>query len=107
MRYKTSENVTLGALLPIGATVTIRVLNLDTDTLIGVSSNACVESLVIPGVFRWTTSNIVDIVTQYTTLYYEMTDGTVVVGGKFVYGGYIDAIGTPVEIADAVWDKDL
>ena len=107
MRYKTSENVTVGALLPIGSTVTIRLLNLTTDTLVGIASDVCAESLIIPGVFRWSTTNIVDVVTQYTTLYYEMTDGNVVVGGKLVYGGYVDTLGTPIEIADAVWDKDL
>ena len=107
MRYKTNENIPLTGLLPVGSTVTIRILNLSTDTLVPVDSNVCVESLVIPGVFVWNTLNITGTIDSYTSMYYEMTNGVVVVSGKFVYGGYIDILGTPVEVADAVWNKDL
>ena len=90
MRYKLSEDITLIGKLPSAGTVTIRVLDLETDTLISLASDSCTESAIISGLYRWGTSNISSTITGYKNLYYEMTDGTNTVSGKFVYGGYID-----------------
>ena len=107
MRYKIGENIQLGGLLPANATVTIRVLSMATDTLLALSSNVCSESSVIPGLYMWSTGNIADSVTGYSTMYYEMTDGVNIVSGKFTFGGYVENVVPAGVVADAVWDKDL
>ncbi len=112
MRYKLSENITLAGKLPAGATVTIRVVDLDIDALVTLTTDVCSESGVINGMYRWNTSNITSSITGYKNMYYEMTDGTNTVSGKFIYGGYVDTqstdisnIPTAAENAQALVDK--
>ena len=90
MRYKTTEEIAIVGVLTIGTTVSVKLINLLTDTLVVLNNNACTESSHAPGIYVWNTSNISTPISGYTVLLYEMTDGTNTVQGKFVYGGYID-----------------
>ncbi len=90
MRYKLSEDIVLSCKLPADKTVTIKLLDLATDSLIATTLDNCPESAIISGLYRWSTVNIDSSITGYKNIYYEMTDGVNIVSGKFVYGGYID-----------------
>ena len=94
MRYKLSEDIVLAGKLPEGSTVTVKVLNMVDDTLIALDTAVCPESSYIAGLYRWSTSSITTALTGYVSCYYEMTDGTNTISGKFVYGGYIDTQAT-------------
>lgn len=107
MRYKLNEDVTLIGSLPSSSTVTVRLVNMDNDTLVALTTDVCVESVVVPGVYRWNTSNISTPLEGYINCYYEMTDGINIVSGKLVYGGYVDTLGNPLENAAAVWGHEL
>ena len=107
MRYKLNEDVVLASNLPEGNSVTISVLDLANDTVVIVSNDVCTESSIVAGLYTWSTSNIASVPQVYKNYYYEMTDGTNKVAGKFVYGGYVDAIGTVQEVVDGVWTKEL
>jgi hypothetical protein len=105
VRYKLTEEVTLAGKLPAGTTVTIKVLDLETDTLVPLAVDLCVESAIIPGLYRWDTTNFSSDIATYKNFYYEMTNGDEVVSGKFVYGGYIDTQDTMlVDLQTAVTD---
>ena len=107
MRYKTNEDIILTAILPIGVDVTIRILDLVNDVIVILDTNVCTESVFMPGVYTWDTDNITGIIDTHRTMLFEMTDGTNTVIGTFIYGGYIDTLGSPVENANAVWGKVL
>jgi hypothetical protein len=94
MRYSITENTYLvGQFLP-GRTVTIKVLNPGSDTLLSVRTDVCVESKAIPGIYMWSTENISTPITTMTSLVYVMTskeDGRTYIG-KVVYGGLIEEL---------------
>jgi len=92
MRYSIEETTTLVGLFDTGLSVTIKVIDLNTDTLIDLTTNVCTESSNIPGVYLFSTSNInLNVDTGIVNLLYEMIDEN---GkkyyGKFSMGGYID-----------------
>ena len=109
MRYNSNETTAVAGKLPTGGSVTIKVVLLETDTIVDVSSNVCNESQHIEGMYIWDTSNIL---TKSGHMLYEMTDGTNKAYGKLVYGGYVDDIVTNdslttelVTVPDLVWNK--
>ena len=104
MRYKLSEDIILAGKLAPGATVTVKVLDLATDTFVSLSTSSCSESSKIAGLYLWSTSNIAIAVTGYKNCYYEMTDGINFVSGKFVYGGYIEDMDTQLTNIDTQLD---
>jgi len=105
MRYKLSEDIILAGKLTVGATVTIKILDLATDTFIALTSNSCTESSNIPGLYLWSTNNITTTVTGYKNCYYEMTDNSNTISGKFVYGGYIEDMDTQLDGMDSKLDS--
>jgi len=100
MRYALGENSVLVGQFSPGDTVTIKLVVLDNDTLLTLTTNACVESQHIPGLFIWKTVNIATTnnLVGYTNILYEMVSGT---GkkyyGKIVYAGYVENY-TPVNL---------
>ena len=90
MRYLISEDTHLVGVFDPDKTVSIQILNLDTNTLFDLVTNQCVES-AIPGVYIYSTSNIINKPDSYTNCFYKMEDdaGNYFVG-KFVFGGYPD-----------------
>jgi len=104
MRYGITENSVLVGQLPTGGTVTIKLIDLATDNLITLTSNACVESLNIPGLYMWNTNSLaVDAIIGYSNVLYEMTDGIEKYYGKIVIGGYVDSNGT-VDLTGIITD---
>jgi len=98
MRYLIGEDTHLVGLFESGKTITIQILNLDTNALFELTTNQCIESS-IPGVYIFPTSNIINKPDSYTNCFYKMEDDT---GnyfvGKFVLGGYPDYIDTILKI---------
>lgn len=92
MRYSNSESTKMLGTFDTGSTVTIKVINLDTDTLESLTSNSCTESTHISGMFYWDISNLQNRPNGYQTYAYEMTDGTSTFYGKWVDGGVYDHV---------------
>ena len=114
MRYSTTEDTVLVAILRSGLTATIKIIDLINDNVISISSNACTESEHIPGIFRWNTNNIDDpaLTDGFYNLFYEITSSdSKKFYGKFLYGGYVDkdVVVDLSEITDqhAVMQEDL
>jgi hypothetical protein len=109
MRYSIEEKTVLAGQFDGGVSVSIVIVNIDTDTPLSLVTNVCLESDHIPGLFLFDTTNISTVLTQYTSCAYYMTDGSKNFYGKFSLGGYIDE-NVKVDnnaIADAVWNKLL
>ena len=102
MRYSSSESTTLAGKFTPGSSVTIKVVNIDTDSLLTVTSNVCNESIHIPGLFLFSTNKINSSLQPFTNCAYEMTDGTNIFYGKFVYGGYVDQLPRRNEVQDLI-----
>lgn len=102
MRYSNSENTWLLGNFPNGGTVTIKVIDLATDTLETLTSNSCAESANIDGLYRFDVStNMTN--SGYKNLAYEMTDGSTKFRGKFVYGGHVtDTVDSIESKVDAI-----
>lgn len=94
MRYKSTENTVLAGQLPPSTSVTIKIINMETDELIELNDSVCVESIHIPGVYLFNTSNITTQLDIYTNCLYEMSGldnkgalkkfyGKIVIGGLF------------------------
>jgi len=95
MRYAIGENSTLVGQFEEGSTVHIKVLVLDTDTLLELDNDVCVESEHMPGMYIWKTSNISsnNNLIGYTNLLYEMTsEAGKKYYGKIVYAGYVEKV---------------
>lgn len=95
MRYSNTEETILVGIFEPGTTVNIKIIDLATDNIIKLNSDVCTPSDHIPGIYRYSTTNIdKNTVPAYANLLFCMTDvdGNVYYG-KFVYGGYLD---TPV-----------
>jgi len=92
MRYSEKEETVLVGTFDPGLDVKIKILNLDTDSLITLKTDKCLESEHIPGVYMFSTINIdKNTVPKYANLLYEMYDGEIDRQyGKFIYGGYMD-----------------
>ena len=60
MRYSETEITTLVGQFSPGQTVTIKLIELSNDALVTVTSDVCVESLHIPGMYLWKTNNMPD-----------------------------------------------
>jgi len=104
MRYSKDENTVLVGQLTPNVNVTIKIIDIARDTVIGLSNDKCTESRHIPGLYLWSTNNILpDEVNGYTNLIYEMKQGTEVYYGKFIYGGYVDKDGN-VDISGVITD---
>ena len=95
MRYASTENTVLAGIFDPGSTVNIKVINMENDSLVDITSNVCTESSNMPGIFLWSTSNINEVFSTNTNLLYQMYDtiGKTFVG-KFVYSGILDEINT-------------
>lgn len=104
MRYSTSEKTVLVGQLKPASNVTIKLINIATDTEIPLISNICTESKHIPGLYLWGTQYIESGgVTGYTNIIYEMKQDTEVYYGKFVTGGYVDDDGN-IDISGVITD---
>ena len=96
MRYQTStigETVYLAGWLPTGGTVTIILYDLSDGSTVTLDSASCTE-IGSSGMYRWPSSNVTTQPTTNKSYGYIMTDATSGEKflGKFVVGGYIDAI---------------
>lgn len=93
MRYSNTEETVLVGIFEPDAVVTIKIIDLATDNIIGVTRDDCTPSEHVPGVFRFSTTNIdKNTVPEYANLLFCMTDEELnVYHGKFIYGGYLDA----------------
>jgi hypothetical protein len=58
MRYVKTENTILAGELAPSSTVKIKLINMQSDELLTINSNVCIESTHIPGTYLWNTSNI-------------------------------------------------
>jgi hypothetical protein len=90
MRYAQTENTWLLGNLPPGKTVTIVIVDIDTDNAPILLSNECVESTHIPGLYIFDVLTNLPV-TSYKNFAYEMSDGENAFRGKFVYGGALPA----------------
>jgi len=90
MRYSLTEKPILAGHLDTTNPVTIKIVEMKTDTLLTLNTDVCNASVNIPGVFLFDTTNIIQQFDVYTNLMYEMTDGSIKFYGKFVMSGYID-----------------
>lgn len=74
MRYAKYENVNLMGFLTPNSNVTIKVVALsnDSETLLELNDNVCIESEHIPGVYRWSTVDLTNAIIGYTELIYIM-----------------------------------
>jgi len=86
MRYARADFVILTELFDHGDTVTIDIINVDTDTL-AISGGACTELTNMQGVFKYKFS---PVVTNETVYVYEMSNGAYTKRGKFIFSGYLD-----------------
>lgn len=95
MRYASNENTTLAGIFEPGSNVKIKIINMQDDSLVAVTTDQCTESSNLPGVFLWDTANISQTFDTNTNLLYQMYDanGKTFVG-KFVYSGVLDEIST-------------
>jgi hypothetical protein len=84
MRYTKNETTTLGGAFSTGDTVTITIINMDTDAELSLTTSNCSESAHIDGLFLFDTSNISTSITAYTNCAYAMNNGTDDFFGKFV-----------------------
>lgn len=95
MRYSELENTQLVGMLFPNRTVTIKLIDMATDTLISINDSTCVESNHMPGVYIWKTVylNRTNLVVP-ATLLYEMTsaEDKRKYYGKIIIGGYLDKI---------------
>jgi hypothetical protein len=102
MRYSVDEENGLIGIFATGKTVTIKLLNIITDTLVDITTNVCHESTKIPGVYIWSTSNIInskEYLDTYVNMLYEMrSDDDKVYYGKFIYGGYVEKLDTIIAL---------
>jgi hypothetical protein len=99
MRYSNSESTCLLGNFPSGGSVTIKIIDLSTDNLETLTSDVCVESSNIAGLYKFDLDlNMTN--SGYKNFAYEMFDGDNRFRGKFVYGGYVD--GTQA-IIDNLW----
>jgi len=109
MRYSETEITTLVGQFSPGQTVTIKLIELSNDALVTVTSDVCVESLHIPGMYLWKTNNINDTsLIGYSNLLYEMTcleDGSKFYG-KFVFGGYVDDVVDAADLTGPITDVE-
>jgi len=100
MRYTKDENTILAGNLPTGGDVTIKIINMDTDDLLTLDTDACTESDNIPGLFKFDTVNITDDRTDMISCLYEMSDGTKTFRGKFILSGYVNTASLTQEQTD-------
>ena len=102
MRYSTGESTILAGILPTGETVSIKVVEMKTDTLIPLANDACAESTNAQGVYLWDTTNITQTFTQRTDLMYVMTaqPSGKTFYGKFVVGGIYDDLQQAITTAN-------
>jgi hypothetical protein len=92
MRYSEKEQTILVGQFKSGLNVNIKILDLANDAEIPVTNIKCRESVVMPGIYLWSTSRInIAGFDGFKNLLYEMTssEGTKYYG-KFLYGGYVD-----------------
>ena len=93
MRYSLGEKSVLVGIFPPGSQVNIKIIKLESDSLLTLVNDICIESAHADGVFLWSTANISDEnnINGYLNLLYEMKSSTgQTYHGKFVYGGYPD-----------------
>ena len=90
MRYGQTENTWLLGNLPPGGSVTITIVDIDTDNAPVLVDNTCIESQHISGLYIFDVLNNLPI-SAYKNFAYEMTDGENIFRGKFVYGGAMPA----------------
>ena len=91
MRYESGESSVLVGKFTPGTAVTIKVLDIHTNTLVPLSDDVCTES-AIPGIYLWELAGN-DVPTN-TSILYMMTNGREMSIGKLVYGGFPDAVNT-------------
>lgn len=101
MRYGADEVTKAVGIFPTGASVTISILNLETDLFMSLTANVMTESAVSAGVFIWDTSNIITAPVTPTSILAIMSDGTNETRAKMTIGG------SATDIADSVWNEDL
>jgi len=90
MRYAIDEVTTLVGTLPAGSSVTVKIVELGSDSEVTLTDNTCTESTVISGMYIFDTSKM-EAPTVYTNYVYEMTNGVEKFYGKFVMGGSIES----------------
>ncbi len=82
------EPIAIG-IFSAGDTVTIKILDMETDALIPLTASGCTESAVVSGFFTFPTSGIVTPLSGFRQVYYVMENAA---GrqhpGKLVIGGY-------------------
>jgi hypothetical protein len=96
MRYAADEENIIVGIFPTNSSVTIKLINLITDAEVALINNGCAESLVVEGIYRWSTNNIINnenYLYDYVNLLAVMSDTN---GNKdyskFIYGGFPDTI---------------
>ena len=92
MRYSENEETVLVGILEPNMNVKIKIINLDSDALVSLKTDNCIESKHEGGVYMFSTKNIdKSTVPEHANLLYVMTteEGDRQFG-KFVYGGYMD-----------------
>lgn len=72
MRYAKNETAIAPAVLPPGGTVTVRALHQDSNTLLALSTDQAVET-VLPGVWQFPLSNITTQISGFAQLVFEFT----------------------------------
>ena len=92
MRYAQFENPIAAGVLPPGGVVTVRVLSQESNTLLALSSNVAVES-VISGVYQFALSNISTSILGFAQLVVEFKSSAGATDYcKIVVRGYVDEV---------------
>jgi hypothetical protein len=81
-----------------GDSVTITLYNMFTGAVIPVDTDVC-DEIGTTGVFIFKTSNITALITDFTQIYWEMTNGSSTQAETFEALGWADSIGSTPPIA--------
>jgi hypothetical protein len=105
MRYTNKENTVLAGKLPAGNTVTIKIIDMETDTPVILTSDVCNESSSIPGIYLFNLEGNMNKPNEMKNYLYVMSDGNSQFMGKFVYGGELqDNIRDILDVESGNWE---
>ena len=94
MRYTVVENPVAVGILKPGATVSVKILSLETGALLSLAATTAPESPAMGGVYTFSLANIQDAIDGFTQVVVEFTD--TVTGdkdySKLILRGYVDDV---------------
>ena len=92
MRYQT-KGTTLCGFLESGRDVTVKIVDIATDTLMNLATDVCTESQQVQGLYYFDTSNIADVFDKKEIVYVMQTDVGQAYSGKIVIENDLEKLG--------------